>query len=78
MLRQVIRPKNRGYIRPRANNPKTNFECNSQIFQVYPPRNDVTLADIEDIINITENMSDINKKDTYLVYGIDYKKVKKY
>lgn len=68
------------------NNPnkehKTNhdndLEDNTQIFQVYPPRNDVTIADVEDIIYMTNNMNDMNKRELYSMYGIDYDRVDKY
>lgn len=50
----------------------------TQIFQVYPPRNNVTIADVEDVMHITANMNAIDKKNIYDIYGIDHEKVNKY
>lgn len=50
----------------------------AQIFQVYPPRNNVTIADVEDVMHITADMNAIDKKNIYDIYGIDHEKVDKY
>ena len=50
----------------------------AQIFQVYPPRNNVTIADVEYVMHITADMNAIDKKNIYDIYGIDHEKVNKY
>ena len=50
----------------------------AQIFQVYPPRNNVSIADVEDVMHITADMNAVDKKNIYDIYGIDHEKVNKY
>lgn len=49
-----------------------------QIFQVYPPRNNVSISDVQDVMNITADMNAVDKKIMYDIYGIDHEKVDKY
>ena len=49
-----------------------------QIFQVYPPRNSVSIADVENVMHMTANMNAVDKKNIYDTYGIDHEKVNKY
>ena len=60
----------------------SSLNCNktdiAQIFQVYPPRNSVTIADVEDVMNMTADMNAVDKKNIYDIYGIDHDKVNKY
>ena len=50
----------------------------AQIFQVYPPRNNVSIADVEDVMHMTADMNAVDKKNIYDIYGIDHEKVNKY
>lgn len=51
---------------------------NRQIFQIYPPINNVTICDINDCNKYTKNMILSDKIDIYYSNGIDYNRVYKY
>ena len=60
-------------VQIRAQSQKQN-----QIFQVVPPRNHVSINDVEDVLCATVNMDYKNKKDIFAANGIDYDKVDLY
>lgn len=49
-----------------------------QIFQVYPPRNDVTFADIQDAIDASAFLNPLDKRAYFESQGIDYDRVQQY
>lgn len=48
------------------------------IFQVKPPRHNVTIRDVEDIKNATRYLPPNLRRDIFYANGIDYDRVEKY
>lgn len=52
--------------------------CQRQVFQIYPPRNQVTLRDVDDLLTATTKLEVDDKKSTFYAHGADYDRVMKY
>lgn len=51
---------------------------NRQLFQTWPPRNQVTHYDVRDCLDACSKLKDSDKKDYMYSLGIDYDRINKY
>lgn len=48
------------------------------VFQAYPPRNPVSLADVSDLLEATTTMPEHMRKEMFLASGADYERVREH